>query len=68
MIRLLGRLRAFWNETLTEVFAKASWPTGKELVQSTVIVVFAVALLAAVVVLCDLSLTNLVQVATQIAR
>jgi preprotein translocase SecE subunit len=68
MTRLLGRLRAFWNETLTEVFAKASWPTGKELAQSTLIVVFAVALLATVVVLCDLSLSNLVQVATQIAR
>ncbi|MFZ9201681.1 MAG: preprotein translocase subunit SecE [Opitutales bacterium] len=65
---LLGRIRAFWNETLTEVFAKATWPTGKELVQSTIVVVFAVALLGAVVVLCDLSLSNLVQAATRLVR
>ena len=65
---LLGRIRAFWNETLTEVFAKASWPTGKELVQSTLVVVFAVALLGVVVVLCDLSLSNLVQAATRLVR
>lgn len=65
---LLGRIRAFWNETLTEVFAKATWPTGKELVQSTLVVVFAVALLGLVVVLCDLSLSNLVQAATRFAR
>jgi len=65
---LLGRIRAFWNETLTEVFAKATWPTGKELVQSTLVVVFAVALLGLVVVLCDLSLSNLVQAATRLVR
>jgi len=65
---LLGRIRAFWNETLTEVFAKATWPTGKELVQSTLVVVFAVALLGVVVVLCDLSLSNLVQAATRLVR
>ena len=65
---LLGRIRAFWNETLTEVFAKATWPTGKELVQSTIVVVFAVALLGLVVVLCDLSLSNLVQAATRLVR
>jgi preprotein translocase SecE subunit len=65
---LLGRIRAFWNETLTEVFAKATWPTGKELVQSTIVVVFAVALLGVVVVLCDLSLSNLVQAATRLVR
>ncbi len=64
----LGRIRAFWNETLTEVFAKATWPTGKELVQSTLVVVFAVALLGVVVVLCDLSLSNLVQAATRLVR
>lgn len=65
---LIGRIRAFWNETLTEVFAKATWPTGKELVQSTLVVVFAVALLGLVVVLCDLSLSNLVQAATRLVR
>ena len=65
---LLGRIRAFWNETLTEVFAKATWPTGKELVQSTIVVVFAVALLGVVGVLCDLSLSNLVQAATRLVR
>ncbi len=64
----LGRIRTFWNETLTEVFAKATWPTGKELVQSTLVVVFAVALLGVVVVLCDLSLSNLVQAATRLVR
>jgi len=64
----LGRIRAFWNETLTEVFAKATWPTGKELVQSTIVVVFAVTLLGVVVVLCDLFLSNLVQAATRLVR
>ena len=49
MFSFLGRLRAFWNETITEVFVKASWPTGKELVDSTLVVITAVALLGAVV-------------------
>ena len=44
MISFLGRLRAFWNETITEVFVKASWPTAKELVDSTLVVIAAVAL------------------------
>ena len=61
MLSFLGRLRAFWNETLTEVFVKASWPTAKELVDSTLVVIAAVALLGAVVFLCDFSLSNLVQ-------
>ena len=43
MISFLGRLRAFWNETITEVFVKASWPTAKELVDSTLVVIAAVA-------------------------
>jgi preprotein translocase SecE subunit len=68
MLRFLGNLRALWNETLTEVFVKATWPTGKELVHSTLVVVALVALAGAVVVLCDLSLSGLVQFATSLVR
>lgn len=68
MLRLLGNLRAFWNETLNEVFVKASWPTGKELVHSTLVVTALVALAGVVVVLCDLSLAGLVQYATGLVR
>jgi preprotein translocase SecE subunit len=68
MISFLGRLRAFWNETITEVFVKASWPTAKELVDSTLVVIAAVALLGAVVFLCDFSLSNFVQFATKLVR
>jgi preprotein translocase subunit SecE len=68
MIKLLGRLRAFWNETLNEVFVKATWPSLKELVDSTFVVIVAVALLGAVVFLCDFSLSNFVQFATELVR
>ena len=68
MISLLGRLRDFWNETITEVFVKASWPTAKELVDSTLVVITAVALLGAVVFFCDFSLSNFVQFATKRVR
>lgn len=68
MIKLLGRLRAFWNETLSEVFVKATWPSLKELVDSTFVVIVAVALLGAVVFLCDFSLSNFVQFATKLVR
>jgi preprotein translocase SecE subunit len=65
---MFGRLRTFWNETLAEVFVKATWPSPKELVDSTLVVIAAVALLGAIVFLCDFSLSNLVQFATQLVR
>ncbi|PHX80307.1 MAG: preprotein translocase subunit SecE [Opitutia bacterium] len=68
MLSILGRLRTFWNETVTEVFVKASWPNAKELVDSTVVVIAAVAVLGAVVFFCDFSLSNFVQFATQLVR
>jgi preprotein translocase SecE subunit len=68
MLRLLGNLRSFWNETLNEVFVRASWPTGRELVHSTLVVTALVALAGAVVVLCDLSLAGLVQYTTSLVR
>jgi preprotein translocase SecE subunit len=68
MFNFLSRLRAFWNETLTEVFVKASWPTPKELLDSTLVVIAAVALLGAVVFFCDFSLSNFVQLATKFVR
>jgi preprotein translocase SecE subunit len=68
MFSFLGRLRAFWNETITEVFVKASWPTAKELADSTLVVIAAIALLGAVVFLCDFSLSNFVQFATKLVR
>ncbi len=68
MLRLLGNLRAFWNETLSEVFVKSTWPTGKELVHTTLVVIALVALAGIIVVLCDLSLSGLVQAATAVVR
>jgi preprotein translocase SecE subunit len=68
MLRLLGNLRSLWNETLNEVFVRASWPTGRELVHSTLVVTALVALAGVVVVLCDLSLAGLVQYATGLVR
>lgn len=68
MLRLLGNLRAFWNETLAEVFVKSTWPTGKELAHSTLVVIALVALAGVVVVLCDLSLSGLVQAVTALVR
>ncbi|MCX6918648.1 MAG: preprotein translocase subunit SecE [Verrucomicrobia bacterium] len=65
---MFGRLRTFWNETLTEVFVKATWPSWTELADSTLIVIAAVALLGAIVFLCDFSLSNLVQFATNKVR
>ena len=68
MIGLLSRLRAFWTETLTEVFVKATWPSPKELVDSTLVVIAAVAIMGTVGFLCDFSLSNFVQFATQLVR
>ncbi|MFM2131040.1 MAG: preprotein translocase subunit SecE [Opitutales bacterium] len=68
MTGILGRIRAFWNETITEVFVKASWPSFKELVDSTAVVLAVTALLGAVVFLCDFSLSNFVQFATRLMR
>jgi preprotein translocase SecE subunit len=68
MFSFLGRLRQFWNETITEVFVKAPWPTLKELADSTLVVIVVVALLGAVVFLCDFSLSNFVQFATHLVR
>ncbi|MEN9652767.1 MAG: hypothetical protein RL303_487 [Verrucomicrobiota bacterium] len=68
MFSLLGKLRAFWNETINEVFVKATWPTAKELTDSTLVVIAAVALLGGVVFLCDFSLSNFVQYATKLVR
>lgn len=68
MLRLIGNLRAFWNETLNEVFVKSTWPTGKELVHTTMVVIALVALAGSIVVLCDLSLSGLVQAATTAVR
>ena len=68
MLALIGRLRTFWNETINEVFVKATWPTAKELVDSTLVVIAAVFLLGAVVFFCDFSLSNFVQFATKLVR
>jgi preprotein translocase SecE subunit len=68
MLAFIGRLRTFWNETLNEVFVKATWPTAKELVDSTLVVIAAVFLLGTVVFLCDFSLSNFVQFATSLVR
>lgn len=52
-------IRTFWNETVGEL-KKASWPTRKELKESTVIVIIGIALLGFYVGIVDFSLFQVV--------
>lgn len=52
-------VRIFWNETISEL-KKASWPTRKELKDSTIIVIIGIALLGVYVGIVDFSLREVV--------
>lgn len=55
--------RIFWGEMLTEL-KKASWPSKKELKDSTFIVLVGIALLGAYVAIVDFSLFQVVKLFT----
>lgn len=52
-------IRIFWNETAGEL-KKASWPTRKELKDSTIVVIIGIALLGFYVGIVDFSLFQVV--------
>lgn len=61
MTNLPGKVRQYWNETVSEVWTKSTWPTPKELAESTLVVAVAIALLGTFVFVADFSLHGLVQ-------
>jgi preprotein translocase subunit SecE len=61
MTNLPGKVRQYWNETVSEVWTKSTWPTPKELAESTLVVVVAICLLGVFVFVADFSLHGLVQ-------
>lgn len=65
-LSLLNRARQFWNETVTEVWVKAIWPTPKELAQSTLVVVVSIAILSVCVFIFDFSMHELVRFVTHL--
>ena len=60
-------IRIFWKETVSEL-KKASWPTLKELRDSTIVVLIAVLLLGAFIGIADFSLFQVVNLFTDWAR
>jgi preprotein translocase subunit SecE len=56
-------IRLFYKETLTEL-RKASWPTKKELRDSTIVVLIATCILGSYIALIDFSLMNGVELLT----
>lgn len=68
MTNLLGKARQYWNETVSEVWTKSTWPTPKELAESTLVVIVAISLLGVFVFLADFSLHGLVQFLSDLVR
>ncbi|MDR2982355.1 MAG: preprotein translocase subunit SecE [Puniceicoccales bacterium] len=64
MLTFLSKARQFWNETVSEVWVKAIWPTPKELAQSTLVVVVSIAILSVCVFVFDFSMHELVRFVT----
>ncbi len=60
-------IRIFWKETVIEL-KKASWPTLKELRDSTIVVLIAVLLLGAFIGIADFSLFQVVNLFTDWVR
>ena len=60
-------IRIFWKETVNEL-KKASWPTIKELRDSTIVVLIAVLLLGAFIGIADFSLFQVVNLFTDWVR
>ena len=56
-------IRIFWKETVSEL-KKATWPTLKELRDSTIVVLIAVLLLGAFIGIADFSLFQVVNLFT----
>lgn len=68
MTNLPGKVRQYWNETVSEVWTKSTWPTPKELAETTLVVIVAICLLGAFVFLADFSLHGLVQFLSDLVR
>ncbi|MDR2863038.1 MAG: preprotein translocase subunit SecE [Puniceicoccales bacterium] len=64
-LSFISKTRQFWNETVSEVWKKAVWPTPKELAQSTLVVVVFIAILSACVFVFDFSMHELVRFVTR---
>ena len=56
----VGRMRGFFDEVGVEL-RKCSWPTGRELSESTVVVIVSVVMLSAFVALSDGALVMILQ-------
>ncbi|MDR1817043.1 MAG: preprotein translocase subunit SecE [Puniceicoccales bacterium] len=65
VVNAISKTRQFWNEIVSECWTKAVWPTPKELVQSTGVVVVFIALLSACVFVFDFSMHELVRFVTR---
>jgi preprotein translocase subunit SecE len=61
------KIRTFYWETLSEL-KKASWPTRKELVSHTIMVLTAVILLGAYIALADFSVREVITLLIQSVR
>ncbi|MBG28483.1 MAG: preprotein translocase subunit SecE [Opitutae bacterium] len=59
--------RVFYGETVTEL-KKATWPTKKELQESTVVVLVGIVILGSFITLTDFSLANWVEYITGVVR
>jgi len=60
-------VRIFYGETISEL-KKASWPTKADLRESTVVVLFGIAILGSFITLTDFSLANWVEYITIVVR
>ena len=60
MANPITKTRSFLDETAGEL-KRSSWPTRKELVDSTIIVIVSMLLLAGFVAVCDFVFVNLVR-------
>jgi preprotein translocase subunit SecE len=58
--RIAG-IQTFFNEVMMEV-RKASWPTRKELISSTIMVIVSVLLLSVYIGVCDKILSSILKV------
>jgi len=61
------KIRTFYRETLAELI-KASWPTLNELRESTIVVIIGVAILGFFISVSDFSLSNWVELFTNLVR
>ncbi|MDR0535698.1 MAG: preprotein translocase subunit SecE [Puniceicoccales bacterium] len=64
-LSFISKIRQFWQETISEVWTKAVWPSPRELAQSTSVVVISIAILSACVFVFDFSMHELVRCITR---